>query len=80
MHAEITYSTELNSLSEVTSRSATKKFPNILWKLKVHQCVYKSPPPFPILSKLNPVRATPPCFVKVNFNIEESSLLGYDAV
>jgi hypothetical protein len=54
---------------EATDATATKEFPNILWNPKIHYCVHKSPPLFPILSQINPVHTIPSYLFKSHRNI-----------
>ena len=43
--------------------------PCILWNLKFHCRVHKSPPLLPVLSQINPVYVFPDDILKIQFNI-----------
>jgi len=48
-----------DSLLRANRFSASQEISRILWKPKVHYRVYKSPPPVPLLSQVNPVHSLP---------------------
>jgi len=54
---------------ETNSSSGSQEISQLLWNLKIHYCVHKSPPLVPILSQMNPLHTFPPCFSKIHFNI-----------
>ena len=64
-----TYSIEQSPSWEVNKFSASQEIPLILWNPKVHYRIHKYPPPFPILSQLDPVHTRKSHFLKVYINI-----------
>jgi len=54
---------------EANRFSGSQEIPRILWNQKFHYHSHKSPPPVPILRKLNPVHAPTSLFLKIHFNI-----------
>ena len=58
-----------NSMEQSPFWEATQEIPRVLCNPKVHYRIYKSPPPVPILSHINPVHASPSLFLIIIFNI-----------
>ena len=51
---------EQSPSGEANQFTASQEIPSILWNMKVQYCVYKGPPPVPILTQINPVQAPHP--------------------
>jgi hypothetical protein len=59
---------ELSPSWEVANCAATEALTSILWNPKVDYCVHSAPVVL-ILSQIDPVRTTPSCLSKNDFNI-----------
>jgi len=54
---------------EANSHSASVEILCLLWNLKAHYRVHKSPPLIPVLSQMHPIRIFPACFRRIQFTI-----------
>jgi hypothetical protein len=61
--------TELSPSWEATNCAVTQGLPSILWNLKVHYRVHKSPLLVPILNHINLIHTIPSYLTKIHFNI-----------
>ena len=60
--------------SEANLSSASQKIPRILWNLKVHYRIHKTPPIVPTLSQINPFYSHPSHLLHSNSNIIFASM------
>jgi len=71
----LTYSMEQSPSWEANRFAVSQEIPRILWNPKAHFRIYKSPPPVPILSQINPVHVSPSHCMKIHLNIILPSML-----
>jgi hypothetical protein len=55
--------------SEANRFPASEEISRIFWNPKVHYRIYKSPPPVPMMSQIDPVSASASHFSEIHFNI-----------
>ena len=65
----LTYSIEQTSSLEADRFSASQEISQILWNPTVHYRIHKFPPPFPVLSQIDPVHIPTSHFLKIHLNI-----------
>jgi hypothetical protein len=65
---------------EAASCAASQGLTNVLWNMKTHHRVHKSPPLVPILSQINPVHTTLFYIYKIHFSIIKCTAAGGSVV
>ena len=72
----LTYSMEQSPTWEANRFSASQEIPHISWNPKVHYHTHKCPPPFPILSQLDPVHIPHPTSLRSTLILSSHLRLG----
>jgi len=65
----LTYSMQQSPSWEANWFSVSQEILHILWNPRVHYCIYKCPPPVPILAQIDLVHAPPSHLLKMHLNI-----------